>query len=332
MRAMLLRQPKPVADRPLVLLDLPVPQLRQGEILVKVRRCGVCHTDLHSVEGELPPQKLPVIPGHQVVGVIDAVGEGVAAFARGDRVGIPWLYASCGRCEFCLRGEENLCLNVQFTGYHVDGGYAEYMVARADYVYPLPKEFTDTEAAPLLCAGIIGYRSLRLAGVRPGSRVGLFGFGASAHLAIQIARYWDCAVYVFTRTPAHRQLAERLGAAWVGTSGDPPPQLLDSAVVFAPSGRVVIDALQTLRRGGTVAINAIHLDRIPEFDYDALYWERSLRSVSNSTRRDGREFLELAARIPLRVETESFPLQAANQALLALKGAEISGAAVLEIG
>lgn len=329
---MLLRQPKPVADHPLVLLDLPVPPLSPGEILVKVRRCGVCHTDLHTVEGELPPQKLPVIPGHQVVGVVDAVGEGVTAFARGDRVGIPWLYASCGRCEFCLRGEENLCLNVQFTGYHVDGGYAEYMVARADYAYPMPKEFTDTEAAPLLCAGIIGYRSLRLAGVRPGSRVGLFGFGASAHLAIQIARHWDCAVYVFTRTPAHRQLAERLGAAWVGTSGDQPPQLLDSAVVFAPSGRVVIDALRTLRRGGTVAINAIHLDRIPEFDYASLYWERSLRSVSNSTRRDAREFLELAARILLRVETESFPLQAANQALLALKGAEISGAAVLEIG
>ncbi len=331
MRAMVLRQPKPVADRPLILLEQPTPSLRPGELLIKVTRCGVCHTDLHVVEGDLPAQRLPVIPGHQVVGIVDAAGEGVTTFARGDRVGVPWLYATDGRCEYCLRGDENLCVAAQFTGYHVDGGYAEYMVARADFAYPVPPEFSDTAAAPLLCAGIIGYRALRMAGVRPHSRVGLFGFGASAHLALQVARHWDCLVYVFTRTPAHRQLAERLGATWVGASGDRPPQALDSAIVFAPSGRVVASALQTVGRGGTVAINAIHLDRMPELDYTSLYWERSLRTVSNSTRQDAREFLALAARIPMRVETETFPLEAANEALLALKRGEISGAAVLEV-
>ncbi len=332
MRAMVLRQPKPVADRPLILLDQPTPTLRPGELLIKVTRCGVCHTDLHVVEGDLPAQRLPVIPGHQVVGIVDAAGAGVTTFEQGDRVGVPWLYATCGLCEYCQRGDENLCVAAQFTGYHVDGGYAEYMVARADFTYPLPQEFSDTSAAPLLCAGIIGYRALRVAGVRSRSRVGLFGFGASAHIALQVARQWDCSLYVFTRTPAHRQLAERLGATWVGVPGDRPPQALDSAVVFAPSGRVVAEALQTLGRGGTVAINAIHLDRIPELDYASLYWERSLRTVSNSTRQDAREFLALAARIPVRVETETFPLQAANEALLTLKRGEISGAAVLEVG
>ncbi len=329
---MVLPQPRPIADGPLVQRDLPRPIPGPGEILLRVKKCGVCHTDLHIVEGELPPQKLPVIPGHQVVGVVEEVGEGVRIFASGDRVGVPWLYASCGRCEYCQRGEENLCLEAVFTGYHVDGGYADYLVGRADFAYHLPGRFTDTEAAPLLCAGIIGYRSLRLAGVRPASRVGLFGFGASAHLAIQVARHWGCEVFVFTRSLAHRRLAETLGAAWVGGSQDRPPHELDSAVVFAPSGRVVIDALRQLRRGGTVAVNAVHLDRIPEFDYQWLYWERSLRSVSNATRRDGQEFLQLAAAIPVSVETVTFPLADANGALQAVKRAEISGAAVLEVG
>ncbi len=331
MNAMVLRHPKPVFEGPLVQSHLPAPTLEPGTILIKIRRCGVCHTDLHEVEGELPPPKLPIVPGHQVVGQVEALGEGVTAFAKGDRVGVPWLYSSCGQCEFCLRGEENLCRDARFTGYHVDGGYADYMVARADYAYALPPQFSDTEAAPLLCAGIIGYRSLRLADVRPHGRVGLFGFGASAHLAIQMARHWGCEVFVFTRSSAHRRLAEALGAVWVGGSEDRPPHDLDSAVVFAPSGRVAIGALRVLRRGGTVAINAVHLDRIPEFDYNLLYWERTLRSVSNSTRRDAREFLELAAAIPIRVETVTFPLEAANEALQALKRAEISGAAVLAI-
>jgi len=331
MRALVLNQPKSVADRPLSLLELPTPRPRAGELLIKVARCAVCHTDLHIVEGELPAPRMPVTPGHQVVGTIEDIGPGVTTYARGDRVGVPWLYATCGRCEYCLRGDENLCVNAQFTGYHADGGYAEYMVARADYAHQLPQAFADTAAAPLLCAGIIGYRALRLARVQPHSRVGLFGFGASAHIAIQVARYWGCLVYVFTRTRAHRQLAEQLGAAWVGASADRPPQELDSAVVFAPSGRVVVDALRTLRRGGTVAINAVHLDRIPEIEYATLYWERTLRTVANSTRQDAREFLELAARIPVRVETETFPLQEANEALIALKRGEITGAAVLEI-
>ncbi len=332
MRAMVLRQPLPVTDRPLELTDLPVPGPAPGTILVKVTRCAVCHTDLHLVEGELSALKLPIIPGHQVVGVVDAVGEGVVGFAPGDRVGVPWLYSTCSRCDFCRRGEENLCLEARFTGYHVDGGYADYMVARADFAARIPARFGDTEAAPLLCAGIIGYRSLRLATVQPGGRVGLFGFGASAHLALQMARHWGCEVYVFSRSPAHRRLAATLGATWVGGSEDRPPRPLDSAVVFAPSGHVVIDALRALRRGGTVAVNAIHLDRIPEFDYEVLYWERTLRSVSNSTRRDAHEFLQLAAAIPLRVETVTYPLEAANDALQALKRSEISGAAVLEIG
>jgi len=248
----------------------------------------------------------------------------------GTRVGVAWLYAACGVCDACRRGDENLCERITFTGYHVDGGYGEWMVARADYVYPLPHTFTDIQAAPLLCAGIIGYRSLRLCGVGPGGRLGLFGFGASAHLAIQIARHWGCEVFVVTRSPARRRLAERLGAVWVGGPDDRAPRELDAAVVFAPVGRVVLDALRRLRRGGTVAVNAVHLDQIPAFDYGLLYWERVVRSVSNSTRRDGHEFLRLAADIPIRVESQVFPLQEANRALLALKQGEITGAAVLD--
>ncbi len=331
MRAMVLHVPCPADSRPLTLEERPVPPLPAGCALIKVLRCGVCHTDLHIVEGDLAPQGLPRIPGHQVVGIVEAVADDVSTLERGARVGVAWLFAACGRCAFCQRGEENLCLQAQFTGYHVDGGYAEYMVARADYVFPLPPQFADTAAAPLLCAGIIGYRALHLAGVRPQSRVGLYGFGASAHLAIQVARFWDCAVSVVTRQPAHQRLAASLGAAWVGGPADQPPQELDSAIVFAPSGAVVIQALQAVRRGGTVAINAIHLGQIPAFDYAWLYWERTLRSVSNCTRQDAREFLDLAARIPVRVETSVFPLEEANQALLALRRGEITGAAVLTV-
>jgi propanol-preferring alcohol dehydrogenase len=243
---------------------------------------------------------------------------------------VAWLYAACGVCAACRRGEENLCEQITFTGYHVDGGYAQWMIARADFVYRLPEAFDDTTAAPLMCAGIIGYRALRVSGIRPGEHLGLFGFGSSAHLAIQVARYWGCPVYVFTRSAAHRQLAERLGAVWVGGSQDRPPHELDAAVVFAPVGQVAIDALRWVRRGGTVAINAVHLDQIPAFDYNLLYWERALRSVSNSTRQDGREFLALAAQIPVTVETELFGLAEANRALVALKRGQIVGAAVLD--
>lgn len=331
MKAMMLNQPAPVAERPLVARDVSRPTPGPGEILIRVRACGVCHTDLHIVEGELPPRKLPVIPGHQVAGVVEQAGEGVTRFARGDRVGVPWLYAACGRCHHCRRGEENLCEEIMFTGYHVDGGYADYLVARAAFSYALPGAFGDAEAAPLLCAGIIGYRALRLSEIRPGGRLGLFGFGASAHLAMQLARHWGCEVYVFTRSAAHRRLAEELGAVWVGGSADRPPHALDSAVVFAPVGSALVEALRHLRRGGTVAINAVHLDGIPAFDYQLLYWERTMRSVSNSTRRDAEEFLALAAAIPVRVRAVAFPLQDANDALLALKRGEINGAAVLQI-
>jgi alcohol dehydrogenase, propanol-preferring len=331
MNAMVLPRPQPVDVSPLQWRDLPAPTPGAGEVLIRIVRCGVCHTDLHVVEGELPDAKLPLIPGHQVVGVVERVGPAVTTLTVGTRVGVAWLYAACGVCAACRRGEENLCEQITFTGYHVDGGYAQWMVARADFVYHLPEAFDDTTAAPLMCAGIIGYRALRLSGIQPGARLGLFGFGASAHLAIQVARYWGCAVSVFTRSPAHRQLAERLGAVWVGGSQDRPPHELDAAVVFAPVGQVVIDALHWVRRGGTVAINAVHLDQIPPFDYNLLYWERALRSVSNSTRQDGREFLALAAQIPVTVETELFALAEANRVLAALKRGQIVGAAVLDL-
>ncbi len=330
MNAMVLARPQPVDVGPLQRRDLPPPVPGAGEVRLRVMRCGVCHTDLHIVEGELPPAKLPLIPGHQVVGVVDEVGPGVTRLAPGTRVGVAWVYASCGACAACRRGEENLCPQITFTGYHVDGGYAEWMIAREDYVYPLPESFDDTAAAPLLCAGIIGYRSLRLSGIRPGEHLGLFGFGASAHLAMQVARHWGCEVFVFTRSAAHRRLAEQLGAGWVGESQARAPTELDAAVVFAPVGRIVVDALRQLRRGGTVAINAVHLDQMPAFDYGWLYWERVLRSVSNSTRHDGLEFLALAAQIPITVQTQLFPLTEANRALAALKRGEIQGAAVLD--
>ncbi len=331
MRAVVLTAPGAVDSSVLELRDVPVPEPGPGQVRVRVRRCGVCHTDLHIAEGELPPARLPVVLGHQAVGVVDRLGPGVSAPPEGSRVGVAWVGGACGTCAYCRRGEENLCADLVCTGYHVDGGYAEYLVARADFVYPLPDGFDDDRAAPLLCAGIIGYRSLRLSGVRPGGRLGLFGFGASAHLAIQVARHWGCEVFVFTRSPARRRLAESLGAAWVGGPEDAPPAELDAAVVFAPAGEVVVEALRRLRRGGTVAVNAVHLDRLPAVDYRLLYWERVLRSVSNSTRQDGREFVELAARIPLRVEVQTFPLHEASRALTALKRGEITGAGVLAL-
>ena len=328
---MALPQPAPVERHPLREIVRPRPQPGEGEVLIRVEACGVCHTDLHIVEGELPPHKSDLIPGHQVVGRVESQGKDVAAPAIGSRVGVAWLHRACGRCAYCLRGLENLCLEATFTGYDVDGGFAEYLVAPAAFVYPLPDAFSTLEAAPLMCAGIIGYRSLRIAQVREGDRVGLFGFGASAHLALQVARYWRCDVYVFTRSGEHRRLAEELGAAWTGGVGDRAPALIDAGVVFAPSGRVVVAALRHLRPGGTLAINAIHLDQIPAFDYPTLYGERGLRSVTNSTRQDGREFLELAAAIPLRPRVERWGLSEVNDVLRRMKQGKVNGAAVLEI-
>ena len=323
MRAMRLH----AAGRPLALDDVPPPEPGPGEVRIRVGACGVCRTDLHLVEGDLPLRRSPLIPGHQIVGVVDALGPGVKAPEAGVRVGVAWLRHACGACDLCRRGLENLCPDATFNGWSEDGGYAEFAVAPADFIYPLPPGLTDIQAAPLLCAGIIGYRSLRLAGVQPGDTVGLFGFGASAHLALQVALHWGCRVFAFSRGQAHRQLALALGAAWAG-SGDPPAPL-DAAVTFAPAGAVIPQALACMRPGATLAVNAIHLDVVPAMDYGLLYRERAVRSVCNATRRDGEEFLRLAAEIPIHAETEVLPLEEANEALRRVRDGTVHGAAVL---
>jgi propanol-preferring alcohol dehydrogenase len=310
--------------------DLSLPEVGAEEIRLRVRACGICHTDLHTVEGDLPLPKLPVVPGHQVVGIVDAVGEKVSRFTIGQRVGVPWLYRTCGTCEFCQRGLENLCRQARFTGLHADGGYAEAMVVHQDFAYPLPESFSDAAAAPLLCAGIIGYRALRLSGVQPGDRLGMWGFGASAHITLQVARHWGCEVYVFTRGEGHRRLARELGAAWAGGAEDDPPAPVHGGIIFAPAGHLVPQALRVLERGGTLALAGVTMTPIPELDYDRLlYWERVVRSVANFTRQDATDFLQLAAQIPVQTTVQTFPLDAANEALLALKRGQINGAAVL---
>lgn len=328
MKAAVLTSPKPISERPLEILEVADPRVRSGHVLLRVRACGVCRTDLHIVEGELPAKQLRMIPGHQIVGQV--IGGDTADIAKGSRVGVSWLGGTDGTCPYCRRGEENLCDAPTFTGYTVAGGYAEYAFARNDFVFPLPSSLDDLDAAPLLCAGIIGFRSLRVAGVQEGERVGLFGFGASAHLAIHVLQTWKCEVYVSTRGESHRKLAESLGATWVGSEDEKPPVELDRAVTFAPSGDVVVAALASLRKGGVVAINAIHLDRMPEFDYDRLLWgERQMRSVANMTRDDARDFLELAARTGLKPKVTVFKLDQANEALLAVKKDAVDGAAVI---
>jgi alcohol dehydrogenase, propanol-preferring len=328
MKAAILTSPADVSKRPLRIDEVEQPEPKPGHVLLRVRACGVCRTDLHIVEGELSPRADKVIPGHQIVGEI--AGGATAELPVGMRVGVCWLGGTDGTCWYCRRGLENLCDAPTFTGYTVDGGYAEYAVARGDFVIPLSAALDDLQAAPLLCAGVIGFRSLRVAGVERGDRVGLFGFGASAHLAIAVLRAWNCEVYVSTRGASHRQLALALGASWVGGGKDRPPVELDRAVTFAPSGDVMVAALASLRKGGVVAINAIHLDRIPEFDYDRLLWgERQLRSVANMTRADARDFLKVASDINLRPRVTVFPLDRANEALAALKADAIDGAAAI---
>jgi propanol-preferring alcohol dehydrogenase len=328
MRAAILSSPQPVSQRPLQIVEVANPRLRPGHVLLRVHACGVCRTDLHIVEGDLPPKQLRIIPGHQIAG--EVVDGATAQLPVGSRVGVSWLGGTDGTCSYCQRGKENLCDSPTFTGYTIAGGYAEYAFARADFVFPLPNALDDLHAAPLLCAGIIGFRSLRVAGVEPGERVGLFGFGASAHLAIAVLRAWKCDVYVSTRGKSHRDLAASLGATWVGNETEKPPLDLDRAVTFAPSGDVVVAALGSLRKGGVVAINAIHLDRIPQFDYDSLLWgERQLRSVANMTRADARDFLALAAEIGLKPKVQSFSLDQANEALMAVKNDAVDGAAVV---
>lgn len=331
MKACVLHSSAAVETNPLSFSEAPDPQPGSGEVLVRVGACGVCRTDLHVVEGELPLRKSPVIPGHQVVGVVEKTGDGVTRFRTGVRVGIPWLHRTCGVCEYCRAGNENLCDNATFTGYTVDGGYAEYAVAPEKFVYAIPQCFADEQAAPLLCAGIIGFRALRLSGIEPGGKLAFYGFGAAAHIAIQVARHWNIEVFACTRDARHQKLALELGAKWSGGTLDQPPVKLDSAIIFAPAGEIVPAALKVLKKGGTVALAGIHMSPIPPLDYNLLYHERVLRSVANNTRQDGEEFLRIAAEIPIRTEVHLFPLSEANHALNALKNDAIQGAAVLKV-
>src|SRR5258707_3388661 len=331
MKACLLQAPAPIESNPLVLADVPTPTPTKGEVFVRVSYCGVCRTDLHVIEGELIPRKSPVIPGHQVIGTIEKLGPGANRFPVGSRVGIAWLHRTDGTCDFCRSGAENLCDHPAFTGYTVDGGYAEYAVAPEDFIYAIPEQFPDEQAAPLLCAGIIGFRSLRLSGIKPGGKLGFYGFGAAAHVAIQVARHWNVDVYAATRNERHQQLARELGATWTGGTFDEPPVKLDASIVFAPAGAIVPPALNALRKGGTLVLGGIHMSPIPSLDYDLLYHERSIRSVANNTRKDGEDFLRVAAEIPLNPHIQRFPLSEANHALNALKNDAIQGAAVLQV-
>ncbi len=311
-------------NQPLEIKDIPIPSLTEGHTLLRVLACGVCRTDLHIFEGDIPLLQKPLILGHQIV------GEVIEGPTPGTRVGVSWIGGTDGTCPFCLRGEENLCDNPTFTGYSTNGGYAEYALVRSDFTFPLPVELDDTHVAPLLCAGIIGFRSLRVAGTQPGERVGLFGFGASASQAIAVLRHWNCEVYVSTRGENHRQQAVAAGATWIGKENDKPPVQLDRAITFAPSGAVVLAALGSLRKGGIVAINAIHLDQMPAFDYDTLLWgERQVRSVANMTRQDARDYLRLAAEISIKPQVQTFPLDHANEALQAVKNETANGPCVI---
>lgn len=332
MNAMILEQDADVSLGPLRARDIPIPVPGPGQVRVKIHVCGVCRTDLHVVEGELPPVTRPIVPGHEAVGMVDQVGPRVRHIKEGDRVGIAWLQATCGACEFCETGRENLCEKAVFTGYHVHGGYAEYALVSEHFAYPIPPVFRDEEAAPLLCAGIIGYRALRRSQILPGQRLGLYGFGASAHITIQIARHWGCSVYVCSLREEHRELARQLGAVWVGEASAMPPDKLDSAILFAPAGELVPPALRALNKGGTLALAGIYMTAIPALDYTKdLFQERTLQSVTANTRQDGLDLLKEAAAIPIRTHTVPFKLEEANLALQQLKKGNIQGAGVLHM-
>lgn len=328
MRAMVLQKPR----HPLMALTLPTPEPRRGQVLVRVGACAVCRTDLHVIDGELPDPKLPLVPGHEIVGRIEQAGEGVDQFRRGDRVGIPWLGWTCGQCEFCRSGRENLCGRACFTGYTLDGGYAEYTVADARFCFAIPESYSDAQAAPLLCAGLIGYRSLVKAG--QARRLGIYGFGAAAHIVAQVAKYQHRRVFAFTRAgdQSAQEFAKSLGAVWAGDSGMLPPEPLDAAIIFAPVGPLVPHALRAVAKGGIVVCGGIHMSDIPSFPYELLWQERTLCSVANLTRRDGNEFLALAPRVPVRTEIQTFPLAEANVALANLRDGKLRGAAVLVMG
>ncbi|NIA25930.1 MAG: zinc-binding alcohol dehydrogenase family protein [Gammaproteobacteria bacterium] len=329
MRAQVLHSPATITEAPLVLEEVPDPAPGAGEILLDVSACGVCRTDLQEVEGDLDLHRNPVIPGHQIVGEVAEVGADVTGWHIGDRAGVGWLGGSCGHCRFCRTGRENLCEEAVFTGWDRDGGYAEQVTVNSEYAFRLPADERDLDVAPLLCGGVIGFRALKVSEIRAGGRLGLYGFGASALLALQVARHWDCEVYVATRSETERKRALEMGAAWAGGYEDRPPVPLDAAITFAPVGWVVIEALKSLDRGGVVAINAIHLDHIPEFRYEDLWLERQIRSVANFTKADAEEFLRLAAEIPIRTVTQEYALADANTALLDLKRGSVHGAAVL---
>ncbi len=332
MRAMVLRSQAAVETGPLSPADLPVAEPGPGEVRVRVRACGVCRTDIHVVEGDLPARRLPLIPGHQVVGTVDSLGAGASRFGMGDRVGIAWLRSTCGRCRFCLSDRENLCADSTYTGWTHDGGYGEYACVPEAFAYPIPAVFDDAEAAPLLCAGIIGYRALRRSQVPRGGRLGLYGFGSSAHITLQVARHWGCAVYVATREPARRRLALELGAAWAGAPGEPPPEKLDAAIVFAPAGALVPVALRDLDKGGTAALAGIHMTDVPAMSYEShLFWEKTLQSVTANTRADGDALLAEAAAIPIRPRITRYALSDANRALADVKASDVEATAVLMI-
>lgn len=341
MKAMLLRQIAPIDSSPLELTDLPTPEPGPGEVRIRVLCCAVCRTDLHVIEGDLPQQKMPIIPGHQIVGIIDKLGPPLAAsqpesgdlhLQLGQRVGVAWLRHTCGDCGFCANGQENLCESARFTGYHADGGYAEYAVAPAEFIYPLPDAFSDLQAAPLLCSGIIGYRALRRCNLRPGGKLALYGFGSSAHVVMQIARHRGCQVYVVTRGENHRELARQMGAVWVGEDANQMPVKADSAIMFAPAGELVLPALESLEKGGTLSLAGIYMTPIPQMDYMRyVFYERDIHSVTCNTREDGRELLAEAAAIPIRPHTTVYPLADANRALQDLKNDRISGTGVLVV-
>ncbi len=329
---MVLGSVRPVEERPLELKDIPVPEVEPGDILIRVRCCGVCHTDLHVVTGELPPHRMPVVPGHEVIGTVERAGERARRFRIGQRVGAAWLRSTCGECRFCRSGRENLCEQARFNGYDADGGYAEFVAVPEKFAYAVPDGFTDEEAAPLMCAGIVGYRALVLSGIEPGGTLGLYGFGGSAHIGLQIAKRRGARVFVFTRSAAHQEMARKLGADWVGKAGGEPPARLTNAIIFAPIGALYLDALRLLDRGGTVVSAGIHMSPIPEIDYGSLlYHERKMLSVANATRKDGEELLRAAAEIPVRTTVQAFPLEAANDALKLLRAGKVNGAAVLKI-
>jgi propanol-preferring alcohol dehydrogenase len=330
MKAMQLSKPAPIESEPLKFVDLGMPEPGEGQVRVKVSVCGVCHTDLHTVEGDLKLPKLPIVPGHEIVGRIDKVGEGVSRERLNERVGVPWLYETCGECSFCSEGKENLCPDARFTGYHENGGYAEYMVVPEDSAYPIPDGIADAEAAPLMCGGVIGYRALVLSKAKPGQILGLYGFGNSAHVTIQVALYLGIRVFVFSRTPANRKLAEKLGAEWTGTAEEPPPERIHSGIIFAPAGPLVPMALRHLRSGGTIALAGITMTPIPAFPYELIYSERGLRSVANSTHEDVRQLLDYAGKIPIKTEVTEFGLEDANEVLKMMKESRIQGGAILK--